>query len=180
MCPTGACGEVLLLQVCREMSHLELMLLPNHLNINCFCIYTISRCAKAFCSIPLISHPRQRLSVILFRVALACWFCLIAGCERFSDFYNFNTLKTAEELTDMMSVSCELLSNFLTLTLWKQRDIVVELIGKGCELLSNFLTLTLWKQPRPCRRTASPCCELLSNFLTLTLWKQPIVCNLLA
>ena len=172
MCPTGACSEVLLLQVCREMSHLELMLLPNHLNINSFCIYTIPRCAKAFCSIPLMSHSGQRLSVILLHIALACWFCLIAGCERFSDFYNFNTLKTAEELTDMMSVSCELLSNFLTLTLWKQLIGIVPESEKGCELLSNFLTLTLWKQLASSRVMIENCCELLSNFLTLTLWKQ--------
>ena len=167
MCPTGACSEVLLLQVCRETSHLELTLLPNHLNINSFCIYTISRCAKAFCFIPLMSHSgqrlcllifwlscifdaevkeawkqfwvdfviynilrkssnvpesfrlrlhppfgrvrpwfshpagncprgrgRPRLSVILFRVARASWHYLIAVCKRFSDFYNFDTLKT--------------------------------------------------------------------------------------
>ena len=52
---------------------------------------------------PWFSHPagncprgrgRPRLSVILFRVARASWHYLIAVCKRFSDFYNFDTLKT--------------------------------------------------------------------------------------
>lgn len=66
MCPAGACNAVWLLQVCRDMLHLQLETLYNALVFNKFLAYAFSRCAKHLPLFPIddMFCRRERLTLL--------------------------------------------------------------------------------------------------------------------